>query len=142
MKPFISLSTYGIINGVAVVLLLGCPWVSFSGEPGFYTVGGAALFLPLLFGWIEFIMAVFSDNKHGFIKQMPMEMHLFLDVIMGSFLLMSPFLFHFSDKVVWPQVLIGGLVFIAGVFTRKSPFTSKYQHHLPEGQLQSIDSES
>ena len=86
-------------------------------------------------------MAVFSNNKHGFIKQMPMAMHLFLDVIMGSFLMMSPFIFHFSDKVVWPQVLIGGLVFIAGAFTHKSPFTDKYRHHLPEGQLQSVDSE-
>ena len=136
MKPFISLSTYGVINWLAVVLLLGSPWAL-----GFYKLGGAALFLPLLFGWIEFIMAVFSNNKHGFIKQMPMEMHLFLDVIMGSFLLMSPFIFHFSDKVVWPQVLIGGLVFIAGAFTHKSPFTDKFRHHLPEGQLQSIDSE-
>ncbi|WP_158990837.1 SPW repeat protein [Mucilaginibacter sp. L196] len=136
MKPFISLSTYGVINWLAVVLLLGSPWAL-----GFYKLGGAALFLPLLFGWIEFIMAVFSNNKHGFIKQMPMEMHLFLDVIMGSFLLMSPFIFHFSDKVVWPQVLIGGLVFIAGAFTHKSPFTDRFRHHLPEGQLQSIDSE-
>jgi hypothetical protein len=136
MKPFISLSTYGVINWLAVVLLLGSPWAL-----GFYKLGGAALFLPLLFGWLEFIMAVFSNNKHGFIKQMPMEMHLFLDVIMGSFLLMSPFIFHFSDKVVWPQVLIGGLVFISGAFTHKSPFTDKFRHHLPEGQLQSIDSE-
>ena len=136
MKPFISLSTYGVINWLAVVLLLGSPWAL-----GFYKLGGAALFLPLLFGWLEFIMAVFSNNKHGFIKQMPMEMHLFLDVIMGSFLMMSPFIFHFSDKVVWPQVLIGGLVFIAGAFTHKSPFTDKYRHHLPEGQLQSVDSE-
>lgn len=142
MKPFISLSTYGVINWVAVVLLLACPWISLSGEPAFYTLGGAALFLPLFFGWLEFIMAVFSDNKHGLIKQMPMEMHLFLDVIIGSFLLMSPFIFHFSDKLLWPQLLIGGLVFVAGAFTQKSPFTSKYQHHLPEGQLQSIDSES
>jgi len=141
MKPFISLSTYGVINWLAVVLLLGTPWVSGLWGAPFYTVGGAALFLPLLFGWIEFIMAVFSNNKHGFIKQMPMEMHLFLDVIMGSFLMMSPFIFHFSDKVVWPQVLIGGLVFIAGAFTHKSPFTDKYRHHLPEGQLQSVDSE-
>jgi SPW repeat len=141
MKPFISLSTYGVINWLAVVLLLGCPWVSLFGKPAFYTVGGAALFLPLLFGWIQFIMAVFSNNKHGFIKQMPMEMHLFLDVIIGSFLFMSPFIFHFSDKVVWPQVILGGLVFIAGVFTKKSPFTDRYHHHLPEGQLQSVDSE-
>ena len=136
MKPFISLSFYGFINWLVVVLLLGSPFAL-----GYYKVGGAALFLPLLFGWIQFIMAVFSNNKHGFVKQFPMEMHLFLDVIIGSFLLASPFVYHFNDRVFWPQVLIGGLIFIAGAFTQKSPFTDKFHHHQPEGQLQSIDSE-
>jgi len=136
MKPFISLSFYGFINWLVVVLLLGSPWAL-----GYYKVGGAALFLPLLFGWIEFIMAVFSNNKHGFFRQFPMEMHLFLDVIIGSFLLMSPFVYHYDNKVFWPQLLIGGLIFIAGAFTHKSPFTDRYRHHLPEGQLQSTDSE-
>jgi hypothetical protein len=70
-----------------------------------------------------------------------MEMHLFLDVVIGSFLLMSPFMYAFADKVVWPQVLIGGMILIAGAFTHKSPFTDRYRHHLPEGQLQSTDSE-
>jgi hypothetical protein len=123
MKPFISLSFYGVINWCAAALLLGSPWVL-----GYYKVGGAALFLPLLFGWIEFIMAVFSNNKHGFIKQFPMEMHLFLDVIIGSFLLASPFVYHYDNKVFWPQLLVGGLIFIAGAFTHKSPFTDKYRH--------------
>jgi len=136
MKPFISLSFYGFINWLVVVLLLGSPFAL-----GYYKVGGSALFLPLLFGWIQFIMAVFSNNKHGFIKQFPMEMHLFLDVIIGSFLLASPFVYHFNDRVFWPQVLIGGLIFIAGAFTHKSPFTDKFRHHQPEGQLQSVDSE-
>ena len=136
MKPFISLNTYGVINWLVVVLLWGSPWAL-----GYYKVGGSALFLPLLFGWIEFIMAVFSNNKHGFFRQFPMEMHLFLDVIIGSFLLMSPFVYAFSDRVFWPQVLIGGLIFIAGAFTHKSPFTERYRRHLPEGQLQSTDSE-
>jgi len=138
MKPFISLNTYGVINWCAVVLLLGSPWAL-----GYYKVGGVAFFLPTLFGWIEFIMAVFSNNKHGFIKQFPMEMHLFLDVIIGSFLLASPFVYGFAGRtgLFWPQVLIGGLIFIAGAFTHKSPFTDKYRHHLPEGQLQGTDSE-
>jgi hypothetical protein len=136
MKSFISLSFYGFINWLVVVLLLGSPFAL-----GYYKVGGAALFLPLLFGWIEFIMAVFSNNKHGLVKQFPMEMHLFLDVIIGSFLLASPFVYHFDDRVFLPQVLIGGLIFIAGAFTHKSPFTDKFRHHAPEGLLQSVDSE-
>jgi len=131
------------MNYVLSFSLLLAPWYigSYNGTQGFYMVGGAALFLPLLLGWLQFIMAVFSNNSHGFIKFFPMEMHLFLDVITGSFLLASPFVFHFSDKVVWPQVILGGLLCIMGIFTKKSPFTTRIAHHLPEGQLQSVDSE-
>jgi len=142
MKPFISTSFYGVINYAVVILLLCTPWyIGYLHGSEFYYVGGAALFLPLLFGWIQFIMAVFSNNPHGFIKVFPMEMHLFLDVITGSFLLASPFVFDFADKTCWPQILIGGLMCIAGIFTHKSPFTTKHQHPHAEGLITSTDSE-
>jgi len=135
MKPFISTKFYGVLNyGVALLLLL-TPWYL-----GYYQFGGAALFLPLLIGWLQLIMAIFSNNSHGFIKVFPMEMHLFLDVITGSFLMCSPFVYGFSEKVFWPQVLLGAIIFFAGVFTQKSPFTTRH-HTLAEGQLTSTDSE-
>jgi hypothetical protein len=140
MKPFISTKFYGVINWVAVILLLTAPWDFGAWHPGFYTVGGAALFLPLFFGWIQFIMAVFTDNSHGFIKVFPLQMHLFLDLVIGSFLLASPFIFHYADKVVWPQVLLGGLLCVAAIFTKKSPITTDPQHNLAEGQLTSTSS--
>jgi hypothetical protein len=135
MKPFISTSFYGVINWAACLLLLSTPWFM-----GYYVYGGAALFLPLLIGWLQFIMAVFSNNKHGFIKVFPMQMHLFLDVVTGSFLMCSPFVYAFSDKVFWPQVLLGALLLIAGIFTKKSPFTAPKYHNLAQGQLTSTDS--
>jgi hypothetical protein len=135
MKPFISTKFYGVINYAAALLLLTSPWFL-----EYYKFGGAALFLPLLIGWLQLIMAIFSNNNHGFIKVFPMQMHLFLDVITGSFLMCSPFVFGFTDKVFWPQVLLGGLIFFAGVFTKGSPFTSKH-YTLAEGQLTSTDSE-
>jgi hypothetical protein len=135
MKPFISTTLYGVINWAGSLLLITSPFFL-----GYYKVGGAALFLPLLIGWLEFIMAVFSDNEHGLIRVFPMEMHLFLDVVVGSFLLASPFVYAFSDKIFWPQLLLGGLFFIAGIFTKKSPLTTA-PHNVAEGQLTSVDSE-
>jgi len=88
MKPFISPTLYGIINWGGSFLLLATPWYF-----GFYTLGGAALFLMLLIGWLQFIMAVFSNSAHGFIKVFPMQMHSFLDVVTGSFLMCSPFVY-------------------------------------------------
>jgi hypothetical protein len=140
MKPFISTKFYGVINWAVVFLLLLTPWNYGAWHPGFYTVGGAALFLPLFFGWLQFIMAVFSNNPHGFIKQFPMRMHLFLDIVMGSFLIASPFIFQAHLTVFWPHVLIGALLCIGGIFTEKSPYTTPYEPSHPLGQLHSTDS--
>ena len=133
MKPFISTKFYGVINWIGCILLMGTPWVM-----GYYTLGGAALFLPLLIGWLEFIMAVFSDSEHGLIRVFPMDMHLFLDVIVGSFLMASPFIYAFSGDVFWPQVLLGGMFFFVGIFTKGSLLTK--EHVYPQGQLQGTDS--
>jgi hypothetical protein len=137
MKPFISTKFYGVINWVGCILLIASPWNT-PWYSGFYVYGGAALFLPLLIGWLEFIMAVFSNNEHGLIKVFPMEMHLFLDVIVGSFLMASPFIYAFSHQVFWPQVLLGGMFFFAGIFTKGSLLTK--EHVYPQGQLTGTDS--
>ena len=137
MKPFISLKAYGIINWIVVVLLLAAPWNFGSWHPGFYqVVGGAALFIPIFFGWTQFIMAVFSDNSHGFIRQFPMQMHLFLDIIQGSFLFFSPLVYGFYTQGVYlPHVLIGALMCFVAIFTQKSPFTVLTEPSHPLGQL-------
>jgi len=139
MKPFISTKFYGVINWALVVLLLTAPWDFGAWHPGFYTIGGASLFIPIFVGWTQFIMAVFSRNSHGFIKQFPLQMHLFMDVISGSFLMCSPFIYHFDDKVMWPHVILGGILLIAGAFTQKSPFTTMFERPHPLGQLESTD---
>lgn len=142
MKPFISTKFYGFMNYLLSFALLLAPWyiLARNGQP-FYLVGGAALFLPLLYGWLQFIMAVFSDNPHGFIKFFPMKMHLFLDVVTGSFLLASPFVYGFSDRLFWPQVVLGAILCIMGIFTQKSPFLTGYHPPQPLGQLTSVDSQ-
>jgi hypothetical protein len=139
MKPFISTKFYGVINWVMALLLLSAPWDFGAWHPGFYTVGGASLFIPIFIGWVQFIMAVFSNNNHGFIKQFPMQMHLFMDVISGSFLLFSPLTFHFYDQVYWPHVILGAILLIAGSFTQQSPFTTLYDRPHPLGQRHSTD---
>jgi len=128
MKPFISTSTYGFLNWVMAFVLMSSPWLF-----GFYHVGGASFFLPLIFGWLQFIMAVFSKHKFGFMNVFPVPMHCFIDVVGASFLLASPWVYGFADRVFWPQLLMGGIVFFLGVFTRTSPFTDEPQHVFKDG---------
>ena len=135
MKPFISTTLYGVINYVCAIVLISSPWLF-----GFAHLGGAALFMPMLIGWLQLIMAIFSDNPLGFIKIFPMQMHNCLDVLAGSFLLALPWTYDFSGKIWWPHFLFGALLCINGIFVQKSPFLTKATPSLPEGGITSIDS--
>jgi|ERR1700744_4666187 len=135
MKPFISKTFYGVINYACAILLIASPWLF-----GFAQYGGASLFMPLLIGWLQLIMAIFSDNPLGFIKVFPMQMHNTLDVLTGSFLMCLPWTYDFSSKVFWPHLVFGALLLINGIFVSQSPFLTRATASLPEGGLASIDS--
>lgn len=135
MKPFISTAVYGVLNYIIALTLIASPWLF-----GFVNVSSAALLLPMYIGWLQLIMAIFTNNETGFIKQFPIRIHFVLDVLMGFVILVSPWLYTFSSKVFWPQLILGGILFCMGLFTKHSPFTTKYHKHRPEGLLSSTDS--
>jgi hypothetical protein len=135
MKPFIPTAFYGVLNYILSLTLIASPWLF-----GYADVSSAALLIPIYFGWLQLIMAIFVDNETGFVKQFPMQMHLVLDVVMGFIIMVSPWLWDFSSKVFLPQLLMGLLLFCMGLFTKKSPFTTKPHHSAPEGVYTSTDS--
>jgi hypothetical protein len=128
MKPFISTSVYGFLNYVIAITLMASPWLF-----GFSHVGGASFFLPLVFGWLQLIMAIFSKHQFGFMNVFPVSMHCFIDVVGGSFLLASPFVYDYSSQVFWPQLILGALVFFLGVFTKTSSLTDEPVHVFRDG---------
>ena len=137
MKPFISTTTYGVINYIIGLTLLSL----------FYTddlmhVGGAAMFIPILMGAFLTYIAIFSDNGAGFIKVFPMQMSLFLAMFAGFLLIVGPFFYGFAfDKDVYRvHLLIGAILFFCALFTKGSPFTTKPHHMLQEGGITSTDS--
>lgn len=129
MKPFISINFFGFINYLIAFTLMASPWLF-----GFYR--GAAFFLPLLFGWVQLLMAIFSKNKYGFLKAFPIPMHCFLNVIGGFILFTSPFLYgYYATTVFLPQLFLGLLVFFLGIFTKNSPLTDEPHHVFRDGGL-------
>jgi hypothetical protein len=137
MKPFISTAVYGVLNYIVALTLIASPWLF-----GFANVSSAALFLPMFVGWLQLIMAIFTNNETGFIKQFPLTIHHVLDVLMGFLILVSPWLYTFAAKVYWPQLILGGLLFCMGLFTKKSPFTTRNTHNHSAGFLTSADTDS
>lgn len=134
MKAFISTTFYGFFNHILALTLIASPWIF-----GFANTSSAALLLPMYIGWLQLIMAIFADNKLGFLKVFPMSMHNVNDVIMGSFLMCSPWVYDFHSTIWIPQVLFGGALFILDIFTQGSPLLNK-EHKLQQGGLTSTDS--
>jgi len=137
MKPFISRTAYGVISYVLVILLVSSPWLfKFSNV----TIA-AALFMPVLMGWLQFIMSVFSESPlgFGFLKVFPIQMQNFVDVLMGSFLLSLPFTYAFYDQVWLPHFLLGLALLLKGVFYVQSPFLTLPHRALPDGNITSTD---
>ncbi len=136
MKPFISTAFYGVVNYILALVLIAAPWLF-----NLVNISSAALFLPIYIGWLQLIMAIFSKSETGFIKQFPLQIHNVLDVFMGFILLISPFLYTFSSKAWVPEVVLGGLLMIMGIFNKKSPFTNPTHRAITQGgDLLSTDS--
>jgi hypothetical protein len=135
MKPFIPTAFYGVLNYILSLTLIASPWLF-----GLVDISSAALLIPIYIGWLQLIMAIFVDNETGFVKQFPMQIHLVLDVAMGFILMISPWLYTFSSKAFLPELLLGGLLFCMGIFTKKSPFLTRPHLAAPEGQITSTDS--
>ncbi|HEY2583684.1 MAG TPA: SPW repeat protein [Mucilaginibacter sp.] len=149
MKPFIPTAFYGVLNYILAVVLIASPWLfdyASHFDNGNGHISSAALLIPIYMGWLQLIMAIFVDNETGFVKQFPMQMHLVIDVVMGFILAVSPWLWSFaspkgsSSGVFLHQLLLGLLLFCLGLFTKKSPFTTKAHQSAPEGIYTSTDS--
>ncbi|WP_448698545.1 hypothetical protein ACFGVR_17010 [Mucilaginibacter sp. AW1-3] len=136
MKPFISTTTYGVINYICGLLLLSSLYTF-----DLIHVGGAAMFIPILMGAFLTYIAIFSDNGVGFIKVFPMQMSLVLAAFASFALIAGPFFYGFAfDKgVFWPHVIIGAVLLFCALFTKKSPLTTRPHQQLSEGGLDSID---
>jgi len=122
MRPFISTKLHSLFDYAGGVVITASPWLF-----GFYQIGGAALFLPLVFGGLLCIMVIFTKHEGGLIKVFPLQLHLLLDMFVGFVLLVSPFLYKFYPFVVLPHVLMGLFLMGSGIFTRHSPFLENFE---------------
>jgi hypothetical protein len=135
MKPFISHSFYGFFKYILALTMIASPWLF-----NLVDISSAALLIPIYFGWLQLIMTIFCDTPASPIRQFPIQMNMVADAIFGFFLMVSPYLYTFSPKAHWPELILGGALLFLALFTKNSPFLTKAHESLPEGQLTSTDS--
>lgn len=83
--------------------------------------GTAAQWVPQALGLLAIGGALLTDYELGAVRVIPMPLHLGIDIASGALLALSPWLFGFSDRVLWPHLVLGIMEIGAGLTTRTVP---------------------
>lgn len=106
---FISSRTHTYIGALVGIVLVVAPWIFQFDEvdPAKWSAIGVGLFV--------LVNELVTTSPASLLKIVPMRLHIALDVVTGIFLLVTPFLFQFSDEDAnsWVPHIVVGLV-IAG----------------------------
>lgn len=103
----ISSRTHTYIGAVVGVVLIVAPWIfQFDDvEAAKWSAIGVGIFV--------LVNELVTTSPAAPLKIVPMRVHVMLDVVTGIFLLLTPFLFQFSDEdpIVWvPHIVVGLLI--------------------------------
>ena len=108
-------NVHGILDYAVGLLLAVSPWLF-----GFADRGPATI-IPVVLGLGALLYSLLTAYELGLVAAIPFRIHLVLDFISGLFLLVSPWLFHFSDRVYLPHVIFGLLEIGVVLLTRADP---------------------
>ncbi|MBB3952930.1 SPW repeat domain-containing protein [Aureimonas jatrophae] len=111
----IPTQVHGVIDYVYGVLLVVAPFLI-----GFVAIPVAAWILVLA-GVGAILYSLLTDYELGLYRLIPMTVHLALDVVAGVFLVLSPWLFGFADRIWWPHVVAGAISIVVPLFTSRLP---------------------
>jgi hypothetical protein len=91
---------------------------------GFADGPAAAVWVPRGVGILILLQALCTDYELGLVKMIPLNVHLMADYGIGVLLIVSPWLFGFSDRPnnVWiPHLIVGVIVFLTTSMTNPNP---------------------
>lgn len=128
----IDTKTHGIMDYLMGIVLIAAPFLL-----GFAD-GGAAMWVPIILGASALVYSLMTNYELGFVRVLPMPVHLALDAMSGVLLAISPWLFGFSEQVWIPHVLFGLLELGAAAMTQRSPTFAHVGSHSgmhPGGRL-------
>jgi SPW repeat len=126
---FIPTKFHAPLDYIVGVALIAAPWILQFSE---HT---AATVIPVALGVGLIVYSLFTDYELGVWKVAPMAVHNLIDIVAGTLLAASPWLFGYADESanVWVlQVVVGLAAIVLGLTTkqqggysyRKSPTTA------------------
>lgn len=120
---FIPTRVHGALDYLVGVLLIAAPWLfNFSGTE-------AATWTTVLIGAGTIVYSTLTNYEFGVAPVISMPTHLGIDGMAGIILIVSPWLFGFSNAVWEPHLVIGVFELLAALTTHRVPVaaTARYQ---------------
>jgi hypothetical protein len=124
---FLSMREHTILGTLVGVVLLFAPNIF-----GFNDVGGAAVTIPRILGIIIILSELTVRGSYSGMGFVSSKLHIAIDVLLGVFLAISPWLFSFSGEKsnAWVPHLVAGILIMGyALVTRTSEDAVKGGHH-------------
>jgi hypothetical protein len=112
---FIPTRVHGVLDYLLGIVLIAAPWL-FD-----FSDGGAKMWVPIILGAGTIAYSLLTDYELSVAREIPMPVHLMLDIIAGAILAVSPWLFGFADEVKYPHLILGLFEIVAAVLTQLRP---------------------
>lgn len=110
---------HGFHDYFSWILLLASPWM-FR-----FANGKIEMWIPLVLGVYTLLQSLFTDYEFGLFRIISMKIHLTIDVVTGLFLVISPWMLGFSDRVYVPHVFIGAFQLLVAFVSQTVPYTDR-----------------
>jgi hypothetical protein len=121
---FIPTGVHAYFDYIGGVGLLAAPFIF-----GFFSVGGAAVIIPMVLGVGLILYSLLTNYELGIpgVKFIPMTYHLAFDFVASAFLALSPFLFGFIHDApnAWLPHIIAGVAVIGLVLVTQTRYQPK-----------------
>lgn len=110
-------NTHGMVEPVMAVLLIAAPWIF-----GFSHVDSATA-IAVILGVVMLLMGSMTQWRPSLVKLIPLKTHFMGDLLVGAVLILSPFIFGFSDDGAATRFMIifGVIELMAAAGTRWDP---------------------
>jgi hypothetical protein len=112
-----SANTHATVEPVLAVLIIASPWIF-----GFSDVSEAKS-VAIAVGVVMLLSGAMTQWRYSLVNLIPLSAHFATDMLLGAFLVLSPFIFGFSDQggaTRW-AIIVGVLEMGAALATRWDP---------------------
>jgi hypothetical protein len=113
----IPLKMHAMLEPFMALLIIASPWIF-----GFSDVDSATT-LAIVVGLVMLVGGAITRWRWSIAKVIPLRMHMLTDLALGALLILSPFIFGFSDEggaTRW-AIIVGALELMTALGTRWNP---------------------